>query len=198
MFLSRLLLSQRDLLINRYFDEYGLHQLVYSLFPNSSERDFLYFVDHGSFGNVKIIIQSLTVPEHYGIGRLDTRTVPDEFYHQNRYFFRVRVNPVVKCSGKMIRIEGRTQEAAAWLCRRADTFGVRFEEDTIDKESGGIIRMRKQRDSVPITISYADMTGILEVVDRDKFLTTVSNGIGGHKGFGFGLLQLRPIKEAII
>ena len=35
--------------------------------------------------------------------------------------------------------------------------------------------------------------GILEVTDRDCFIKTYQAGIGGGKGFGFGLLLLAPI-----
>ena len=194
MYISRLSLGHVDMMRNRIVDDYGIHQLAYRLFPDSQKRNFLYFVDHNvGFGNMKVLIQSPEAPVDCGIGRLEIKEIPEDFFNQDRYWFRIRVNPVAKSGGKVIRIEGRTSEAVAWLCRRADKIGVHFAEDTIDKESGGIIQMRKRRDDKSITISYVDLTGILEVVDRKKFLDAVMNGVGGHKGFGFGLFQLRPL-----
>jgi CRISPR system Cascade subunit CasE len=35
--------------------------------------------------------------------------------------------------------------------------------------------------------------GILEVTDRERFIESYQSGIGGAKGFGFGLLLLSPI-----
>ena len=196
MYIARLSLGHMDMMGNHIRDDYDLHQLVYRLFPYSAERDFLYYADHSKgFGNISIVIQSEGLPQDCGIGRLEIREIPDDFLNQDCYWFRVRINPVVKSDGRIIRIEGRTDEAVAWLCRRENALGVHFDEKTLDKESGGIIRMQKCRDEHPIVISYADITGILNVTDRDKFHSSIRNGIGGHKGFGFGMFQLRPVKE---
>jgi len=35
--------------------------------------------------------------------------------------------------------------------------------------------------------------GAMEVTDRARFVETYESGIGGAKGFGFGLLLLAPI-----
>ena len=35
--------------------------------------------------------------------------------------------------------------------------------------------------------------GVLEVTDREHFIQTYQAGIGGAKGFGFGLLLLSPV-----
>ena len=198
MYLSRLKLKQMEMLRFRIVDEYGLHKLVYRLFPDSLQRDFLYYVEPvGVLGEVKILIQSKVRPVYCGIGELETKDIPSEFYQWSKFFFKIRINPVVKVNGRVKRIDGRTNSAIDWLVRRADQIGVCFVNDSMDKISGGVIHMTKDYESKPIVISYADITGVLNVVDINKFLSAVSNGIGGHKGFGFGLLQLRPLKEDI-
>ena len=153
-------------------------------------------MDYGdSLGGISIIIQSHSVPKNSRIGRIQTKEVPEAFFLQDSYYFLIRINPVVKKDGHLSRIENRTSEAIAWLSRRADSMGVEFSVSNMDKKAGGVIRMRKRTDSRQISISYVDIVGCLKVIDRERFLSVVNNGFGAHKGFGFGLLQLRPIKE---
>ena len=195
MYLSRLSISRKDMLECRVMDEYDVHQLVYRMFPSESERSFLYFVDYGNHvsGNLYILIQSKEQPADIGIGRLEARKIPSEFYKQSVYQFQVKVNPVSKYNGKVTKIHLRTEEAIEWLCRREDRFGIRFVRDSMDKLSSGVTRMHKTNGNKDISISYVVISGLLEVIDSEKFLMTVVNGIGAHKGLGFGLLQLRPI-----
>lgn len=196
IFISRLLLSRMEMIQERIIDEYGIHQLVYGLFPSGANRDFLYYVDYGDhLGGVSIVIQSHSVPEHCRIGRIQTKEIPDAFFQCESYYFQMRINPVVKKDGHLLRIENRSSEAIEWLCRRADTMGVVFSIDSMDKKAGGVLRMRRKADARSISISYVDIVGCLRVIDRDRFLTVVNNGFGAHKGFGFGLLQLWPLKE---
>ena len=46
-----------------------------------------------------------------------------------------------------------------------------------------------------ITIDYVEVTGVLSVNDRELFLQMIKQGIGRSKGFGLGLVQLRPISK---
>ena len=195
MYLSLLSLSVRARLVNRIKNDYTIHQLVYRLFPNEQERKFLYRVDFDNLGNMEIMIQSSIRPEDIGIGNLRVKKIPAGFFMQDRYYFRLRFAPVVKLDGKVIRVESRTADAISWLCSRAARLGVVFEDNTLDKAASSTYRMFPGKDRRAITISSVDITGILKVTDRDMFFAAVKRGIGPYKGFGLGLLQLRPIKE---
>jgi CRISPR system Cascade subunit CasE len=41
------------------------------------------------------------------------------------------------------------------------------------------------------------LTGELEIVDRSLFIKSFQQGIGRGRAFGFGLLQIAPLKVSI-
>ena len=68
------------------------------------------------------------------------------------------------------------------LFRSADTLEVGAPVDeTFDKDG----RRGKH--------AAVDFTGVMRVTDRDLFIQTFNTGIGSAKGFGYGLLMLKPI-----
>lgn len=194
LFLSLLTIKLRDRLKARLTDEYAIHQLVYRMFPYEASRQFLYRLDYDTLGTLSITIQSSVKPEDIGIGRLEIKRVPVVFLHQEKYYFRVRFSPIAKSNGKVIRVNSRTDSAIRWLVSRSDRFGVEFDESSMDKELSSIMNMHGKNGNV-ITISSVDISGILMVKDKMKFAETVYHGIGPYKGFGLGLMQLKPIKE---
>lgn len=108
--------------------------------------------------------------------------------------------------GKRIPIV-KQDELRAWLLRKAE---VRCN----DQISGGIIpggfriieSVERPLDISPVVENHfrkkehsayhsgVQFRGVLEVTDRENFIKTYYSGIGGAKGFGFGLLLLAPIK----
>ena len=193
LYLSRLEIPLEYLLRHKLTDDYAIHQLVYRMcLAPDQNRDFLYYVAHTPYGGVQIQIQSRRIPNDSGIGRLSTKEIPESFFSFNRYSFLVRIRPVCKAEGKVTRVLYRTEEIIGWLCKRGDMLGIRFLQETMDKQRADELSFKDK--GRHITITYADVTGVLEVVDRSKFLDAVGNGIGGSKGFGLGLLQLKPVK----
>lgn len=193
LYLSRLIIPESSRLSNRLLDEYDIHRLVYRMFHDSKDRCFLYYLDYGGMGNLSILIQSTIPPEDIGVGRLEIKHVPEEFLKCRRYYFHLRFSPVVKKDGHVVSIRNRHDDAVQWLTSRESGYGIALIRSSLDKESGGVINMRKGNQR--ITITYVDMTGELEVVDNDQFIRTVLSGIGPNKGFGLGMLQLVPLKE---
>ena len=194
LYVSRLLISHKEQFMHRLFNEYQIHQLVYSFFPQETQRQFLYFLDYGGMRGMKIIIQSFEPPMCNAPWHIEVKKLPEEFLSFSRYSFLLRYAPVSKCNGKVREVHTREDEAVEWLCRRSRKYGVEFDSQSMEKiDSGKIVMSFSSRDD--ITISYVDVSGLLNVTDFSLFIETIKNGIGPYKGFGLGLLQLRPAME---
>lgn len=194
MYISKVTIRPEDRIRQRLFNDYVIHQLVYSFFKPDKPRTFLYMADQGSMGHLVLTMQSQEEPIVPSFCQLQIKSVPDAFWNYNTYHFRVRIAPEVKSNGKLLRTVTKEVEVAEWLKKREVRLGVRFREETLEKENGCRIVMKTDKHG-QVTISSVVMTGVLDVVDRTSFLKLVQNGLGAHKGFGFGLVQLFPIKE---
>lgn len=195
MYISRLILSNMDKLRTGIKDEYTLHQFVYSLFREQNERSFLYYVDYKSIGNTLVLIQSEERPINNRIGRLDTKIIPEKFYDFHEYYFKIRISPVRRNQGKVVSVIRDKEELVRWFCSIALNNGFSVDDTTLEKVGEGQMRMRKHNNV--ITIAYTDLTGVLMVEDKEQFMKVVKKGLGRAKGFGLGMVMLKPIKEAI-
>lgn len=193
MYLSRLVLTISDKLHLRLYGEYDIHKLVYSMFANSDGREFLYYVDYSSIGHTTVLIQSPEMPSAPKFGKLEAKLIPPPFYGFDRYRFRIRISPVKRHNRKVISVMHRAEDIIPWLYELGLKHGIYFDPASMEKEGDGTMHMKKN--GCVITISYADITGVLEVKDRELFLNAVEHGIGRAKGFGQGMLLLKPIKE---
>ena len=194
MYLSKLRLSSIDMLRNRIYGEYDVHRFVYRLFPGIDKRDFLYRVEYGTAGSISIIIQSAEKPQSAS-ARIETKEIPASFYGHDRYLFSLRINPVKRKEDKVVRVISDEAEISQWLCSLGNPNGIRFRPESFQLMGKGVVRMRKGGNA--ITLSYCDVIGVLEVSDRDLFTAAALHGIGRSKGFGFGMLLLKPLKEDI-
>jgi CRISPR system Cascade subunit CasE len=76
-----------------------------------------------------------------------------------------------------------------WLEERAEPAGFALEALHVDDYRQH--RFVKRGQTQPIRFSTLDYQGILRVLDVDRFLATLQNGIGPAKAFGCGLLLVR-------
>lgn len=80
-----------------------------------------------------------------------------------------------------------------WLDRRAETYGFRL----LDSEDGKQLRvdgyLQQRADKKGIRFSTVDFSGLLEVVDPERFAKSLINGIGKAKAFGCGLMLIRRV-----
>ncbi len=193
MYLSKWTLRKDEILANRLYDDYRIHQVVYSLFPLEGERHFLYSVISQNFSTLAILVQSESEPVVPEFGKFEVKTVPDNYFDSNKYLFQVKFSPVIQSAdGKNIPVKSEP-ELIKWLKAREEGWGIKFDYERILKVGDGTMVMKQKGNSKKVTVSYVELTGLLSVVDRERFLKTVALGIGRSKGFGFGLLQLKPI-----
>lgn len=199
MFLTRWTLHKTEVLRHGMHKDYCIHQAIYSLFPSAEERNFLYSVEDNNSdadsGFLKILVQSETKPLPPGYGMLEVKEIPEKYFNYNNYWFQVKFSPIVQAiSGKKIPLK-REEDVIDWLKKREEEWGVTFDYSKLLKIGDGKSVMKQTERNNKVTVSYVEFTGLLTVTDRDKFIKTVKTGIGRSKGFGFGLLQLKPILD---
>lgn len=195
LYLSRLVLPRVSMLKAKIVDEYDIHKLVYSMFPSEEKRNFLYYLDYGGLGNVQILVQSQNVPKQIDGFDVRTKVVPGSYFERNRYAFLLRFCPLKKKNGKPIRILHGDDDVKLWLEEREEKLGIRFDCDSLEKVHSGVVKMPHSKSGDLITLTYVDVKGVFNVFDRELFHSAVIGGVGPHKGFGMGMLQIRPIGE---
>jgi CRISPR system Cascade subunit CasE len=187
-------------------DPYGIHRAVYSLFPKieGESRDFL-FADKGvSDMQRRILIFSKRPPQRQGYGSIKTREIPESFLQQDRYGFEIRLNPTRrdKASGKIVPAQGtekqdgetKRKKLRDWFCAKSEGWGFVTDPETLQIQNQGVQSFDKQ-DAQVVTQNAVTFTGTLRVTDRARFIKGVEEGIGRGKGFGFGLLEIIPLKD---
>ena len=114
--------------------------------------------------------------------------------NNQRYRFRVRVNPVKRLATPKGEKGGprvpliRQNEIRDWLDRQIT--GATVESCTVDVQPVQV--SRKGRRLMHHQVARCD--GVLSVVDTSLFREKIECGLGPAKAFGFGLISLVPIQ----
>mgnify|MGYP000961131307 CR=1 FL=1 len=207
MYLTRFLLDPRDRVVRKLVsNRYELHRTLLSAFPDTPREviRLLYRLERPAQDELRpleLLAQTLIKPQLPGLtpARVPSIAVDVKEFHLNpglgeSYYFRLEGNPTVrrkegKYAGK--RVEHRSmEEQCLWLERKAARHG--FHLVSLESTDLGKVLSTKLNASKKQTITHQAVLyqGSLEVTDPDLFLGAVKGGIGGAKGFGFGLLSL--------
>lgn len=203
MIASVLRLSRADCKNLGIRDAYGIHKAVYTLFPKMDEqsRDFLYADQGGDFHLRQILILSHRAPEIPEIGIVESKQISSDFLNHLSYGFTIRLNPTKrdKVTGKTIAVRGHRDQGISdrqaiyeWFVAKAPSWGFDVDPSRLQIQDMGIQVIDKG--DAKLTHGYAVFQGQLRVLDLEKFRQSFENGIGRAKSFGFGLLQIVPLK----
>lgn len=193
------------------------HRLVWTLFSENGEeeRDFLYRqIDPGEF----LLLSRRAPQDPAGLWHLATRDFEPRFLPGERLSFILRANPaqVTRSPGKQrgVRVDAvmhakrpkdersdarfgpaeSERAALAWLFKREERLGVRFDRDACQLDGYRTERLtsgfRRRADDTRFAV--ADFRGALEVTNPDGLSTAIVAGIGKAKAYGCGLLLVKP------
>lgn len=191
-------------------DAYALHKAVYSLFPDvrspeekqaSTPSGFLYADQGGDYKSRKILLLSDRQPEEQiggQYGEVQSKAVSDEFLQHTGYRFKVVVNPTRRdsASRKLAPVKGR-EAVAQWFVERAEkSWGFKVIHTQLQVDSTDVLQFKDKANRI-ITLAQAQIQGVLEVSDRERFIQSFRQGIGRGRAFGCGLLQITPITESL-
>lgn len=149
------------------------------------------------------------------------KEISGSFLSHRYYLFDLRANPVRAAVQRdaagtpLLDARGRGKrgkrvplvkpdELREWLAGKGE-MRCRDPETGLAVPGGFRIVAERPLEISPMTVSHfrkkgqsgyhggVQFRGTLEVTDRERFLDTYQSGIGGAKGFGFGLLLLAPV-----
>jgi len=191
---------------NKLYDGYDWHQALWQTFPGRGDqaRDFLTRVDKKEryftaylLSEHKPVCPPWCPEEFWSLAEIKDTFLTHEFYR-----FDLLANPtrkVAKIDNNGERTKNGRREAilklegqAAWLQRKAEQGGFKVLEKPqleIDKAQRLTFGCR-QGDGSHFGVHFK---GLLQVTDRSKFRETFRQGVGSAKGFGFGMLMMRPV-----
>ena len=217
MYLSKLVLNPRHRQVQKEIAHpYQLHRTIMRAFPEELPKGerVLYRLEIAARGrDLLLLVQSHTRPDWEFLQEKSSYLLQDP---QVKAFelqikpgdvlrFRLQANPTVKTqstkTGKKTRVPlVREEEQLSWLQRKGEQHGFRL---LLGMDGLPIVRVRKigeredtihreQRDE-RVTIYVVQFDGFLQVVDAEKFIQAVHNGIGPAKSFGCGLISLARV-----
>lgn len=202
MIASALHLNRADIKALKITDPYSIHRVIYDLFDDVRTEDeknasvpsgILYADKGGDWDTRQILILSDRSPKTPKHGQVKTKTIEDGFLQFDQYGFEVTVNPSkrLKDTKKNISVRGR-EEVIDWFVGRSKTsWGFEVDKESLQLLNLGVQSFKKGTHTV--THGSASLKGVLQVIDRDRFLQSFKRGIGKGRAFGFGLLQIVPL-----
>ena len=195
LYLTRLLIDLKACRQLQIRDVYSIHKLVYSCFPLSENRGNFLYADKGFSDGIRtVLILSEQTPQIPDSIRSATTELSKNFMRFNEFRFEVVLNPVKreKESGKRRAITGQLP-LLKWFTIHAEKWGFAANENTLEVITLPMAKFKKG--DADCLFHAVKFRGTLRVTDHSLFSETLKKGIGHGKAFGFGLLQLVPIKK---
>ncbi|MCD4813434.1 type I-E CRISPR-associated protein Cas6/Cse3/CasE [bacterium] len=200
MIASMLNLSRKDCKDWQLKDGYSMHRIVYSLFPKQENetREFL-FADKGIAGQChRILILSKRLPEKPDFGEITSKEISESILSHDHYGFEITLNPATRNgqSRKLIPVRGK-DNLCEWFIKKSLTTGFEIDPNSLCVGQTQVQQFDKIKEGTKFlhTHGSATFTGKLKVTSRELFKKSFEQGIGRARGFGFGLLQIVPMKS---
>jgi CRISPR-associated protein Cas6/Cse3/CasE subtype I-E len=152
-------------------DDYSTHQKIKEIFPGDQK---VLFQRLGGF----ITIVSEKAPQ-------SIKTKEINKFEEEQFLFSILLNPVKDRNGQPKKIP--SENIRQWVIEKLEGAGVSIISETLNCETGTRV---SKKGGLLITLYSVFVTGVLNVVDKNKFLIACQNGIGHGKGLGFGLLNV--------
>ena len=201
--------------------EYQAHRQVWELFTDGPdrERDFLYRQE--TFGNMPMFhaVSERKPANRGGLWDIEPKIYEPILREGQRLAFVLRANPirtkrdeegrhkrhdVVMDIKKRLKQQGLSraswplepeivqQAGFAWLAMRGEQCGFDIRDGEVRADGYRQQRFFKQGKNEPVRFSTIDYTGLLTVIEPEAFLKVLYTGIGPAKGFGCGMMMVRP------
>jgi len=201
---------------------YTLHQSIWRLFSDDSERDrdFIYRLDQERNRPLVYTVSAREPLDRQDLWHIESKRYQPRLFPGMHLFFMLRANPIRTKrdeAGKQHRhdvvMEAKTQiksektkqssdistatliqEAGSlWLSARAEKNGFSLSTDALRADGYQQHRFLKGRGKRRISISTLDFSGVLSITDPKHFIEMLYKGIGPAKAFGCGMMMVRRI-----
>lgn len=191
MFLAKWTLKIEDYIQLTKGTPEGEHDLIWSLFNNhQGNRPWQYKIESIKDGLVIWIRSRIKFEKEpiYGTFIFKEVGIPTSEWYQ----VKVSLNPIVEKredKKNSVRIPLIHEEQINAFVRRI------FTRHGFEIKSFSASKPIKTISNRKITFTKSEVVGIVKVVDQQKFINAVENGIGKEKSYGCGMLCLIPINE---
>lgn len=195
LYLTRLLLDLKVCRRMQIRDAYSIHKIVYSCFPQEGNGGNFLYSDKGFCDGIRtILILSEQKPQIPNFIQSATTELSEHFLNFSRYRFEIILNPVKreKESGKRRPILGQLP-LLQWFIAHSKRWGFETDENSLEVMTLPMLKFKKN--NADCMFHAVKFRGSLRITDQTLFSETLKNGIGHGKAFGFGLMQLVPIKK---
>jgi len=200
---SVLRLSRTDMRLLKVKDAYTLHKVVYGLFEDirsdaekqASVPSGIVYADKGGDFNTRQILMLSTRKPHQTpqFGEVQVKPIHQGFLAHSRYAFEIILNPSKRDhqTGKVVAIRGRKGIEQWFKMRAQQSWG--FNVKSRNLQIGQVSVQTFEKAGGTVTHGSATLKGELNVIDRNRFNLSFTQGIGRGRAFGFGLLQIVPL-----
>lgn len=228
MFLTRVLPSKGVMLSQlaeraNGGDAYAQHQLLWHLFPEQSDREFLFRYEQGRAGPCYYLLSQVEpVSDIQGV-QVVSKPFRPKLKAGDQLAFTLRANPTRMLKSDELGQRGRRvdvlmhakvkarersevdiaelqqQAAQDWLMEpeRQARLGVEFatQPEVTEHQQHQVYKSRaKNGRSKPIKFTSVNYQGILTVTNPELFLKQLGQGVGRAKAMGCGLMMIRPCR----
>jgi CRISPR system Cascade subunit CasE len=217
--LVKLLLTYEQMAREKIVDNYAWHKKAWTLFdhhPELKQRKIKHEKDKcptpflSRFMQKSHHIELLLVsdyqpkkPDWCRDAQWQMLTISDDYLSQPTYWFDLYANPTKSVkkpdgqdgftkNGRRLTLMDQVSQID-WLTRKAIRHGFMLRDDIplqIDKPVDHRFNKKGEK-GLHIGVRFQ---GALEVTDQKKFKQSFREGIGTAKGFGFGLLLIKPLQ----
>lgn len=195
---------------------YAAHQLLWRLFTQESERNFIFRQEIGQGGLPLFYVLSQSQPASDALFQVSSKNFAPKLGQGQRLAFKLRANPTVCITenGKQKRhdvlmhakmqhreeglkpqeLEPLAIEAAqSWLAneQRLSNWGIQL--DAAPEVQAYTQHRTQKGKGRAIQFSSVDFEGLLTIADPERFLQQYAQGFGRAKALGCGLMLIRPV-----
>ena len=172
---------------------YEIHRLLWNFFPGmpDGDRSFLFRVTNARRGEpLHVLMQSFIAPDtNVRLNRcvlLRTKEFKPSFQESACYQFLLCANPIKRLMKERCRVPLIDEnQLFEWLGHKLQDAAELEFADISEKRN---LYFRKKGEAGKITI--VTFLGVLKVLNCEKMIGLLENGIGPAKAFGCGLLSL--------
>lgn len=202
-------------------NSYEVHTLIWDLFGDDpdQERDFLFRIEYNENLPSFIVVSNREPVNRYGVWNVDSKNYDPKIVSGQRLFFSLRANPVrtkrddkgkqkrhdvVMETKTLQKLKGIPEDQRrslpeivkmagyAWLAIRAESHGFVVVQHEVHADGYRQHEFLKSKGKKSVKFSTIEYSGILTVTDPVLFVESLMKGIGPAKGFGCGLLLVKP------
>ncbi|MBP1910171.1 type I-E CRISPR-associated protein Cas6/Cse3/CasE [Methanolobus bombayensis] len=204
-------------------NSYNIHRLVWPIFSRGADdkRSFIYRQESDGKLPAFYFVSEREPEDESGLWDIDVKQYDPILKSGQNLSFSLRANPIVSKrdeKGKQhrhdvvmdekFRIKNENKRNAVypdiseivqtkgveWLQKKAEKNGFLIDSNKVRADSYRKHKFYKPSGKHHVSFNTIDFTGFLTVTEPELFKQVLFNGIGPAKGFGCGLLLVRPIR----